>query len=161
MATGQLRVESGHWPCARIALPKAMQKNFSSGAMGAELILDDRAIDLHNLYSPTIIGTDIAGDTITLIFERDHGWEGPPGLPETVTLKCSGDLKVAFNNLADVPAALREEAIEIAYYDADCPWDHFLDEDLAATQGFEGLHVSFSGGLVLRIRCAVAEATTT
>lgn len=139
---------------------KALQKNFSIGASGAEVILGDRAIDLHNLYSTTSISTDMAGDTITLVFERDRRWEGRPGLPEKVMLRGVGDLKIAFNDLADRAVLVREDAVEVAYYDADCPWDQFLDEGLAAAQGFEGLHVSFSGGLVLRIRCTTAEVTT-
>ena len=137
-----------------------MQKNFSIGAMGAEVILAERRIDLHNLYSTTSISTDMAGDTITLVFERDHQWEGPPGLPEKVTLRGAGDLKVAFNDLAAKAVFIREDAVQVSYYDADCPWDHFLDEDLATAQGFDGLHISFSGGLVLRIRCTTAEVTT-
>ncbi len=136
-----------------------MQKNFAIGGMGAELVVADRAIDVHNLYRTTSISMDLAGDTVSLIFERDHQWEGPPGLPEQVTLRCSGDLKISFNDLVQMGVPLPEDAVEVAYYDASCPWDHFLDEDLAATQGFEGLQVSFSGGLVLRIRCATAEAT--
>ncbi|MDO9488103.1 MAG: hypothetical protein Q7J32_06985 [Sphingomonadaceae bacterium] len=137
-----------------------MQKNFSIGAMGAEVIVGERAIDLHNLYSTTRISTDMAGEMITLVFERDHRWEGPSGLPEKVTLKGFGSLKIAFNDLAGQAVLVPEDAVEVAYYDADCPWDHFLDEHLAATQGFEGLHISFSGGLVLRIHCNTAEVTT-
>jgi hypothetical protein len=137
-----------------------MQKNFSMGAMGAEVILGDSRIDVHNLYHATAISTDLAGDTITFLFGRDHQLDGPPGLPEQVTLKCTGDLKIAFNDLIDAPVPLRQDAVEIAYYDSNCPWGHFLDEQLAETQGFDGLQVSFTGGLMLRIQCAVAEVTT-
>ena len=137
-----------------------MEKNFLIGSVGAELVLGGRPIDLHNLYSIKSIGTDATGAAMTLVFQRDHQWEGPEGLPELVRLSCSGDLKIAFNDIVDPPVPLREDAVGIAYYDADCEWDAFLDEDLAAAQGFEGLQISFSGGLVLRIRCAVAEVTT-
>lgn len=135
-----------------------MQKNFSIDAMGAEVILGDRRIDIHNRYRTVSVGTDTDGDAITLVFERNGQFQGPNGSPETVTLRGSGGLKVAFNNLADQPVPL--DGVEIAYFDAECPWGHFLDEDLAVSQGFEGLHVSFSGGLELRIRCAFAELTT-
>ena len=137
-----------------------MQKNFSLGAMGAEVILGDSRIDVHNLYNATAISTDLAGDAITVVFKRDQQWQGRQGLPDQVTLRCSGDLKIAFNDLIDAPVPLRQDAVEIAYYDSDCPWGHFLDEQLAETQGFEGLQIIFSGGLVLRIRCALAEVTT-
>jgi hypothetical protein len=97
---------------------------------------------------------------MTLAFDRDHRWKGPEGLPERVLLMCSGGLKIAFNNLADTAVPLREDAVEIAYIDGNCGWEGFLDEGLAAAQGFDGLHVSFAGGFVLRIRCATAEVTT-
>lgn len=136
-----------------------MLKNFSIHDF-AEVIVDNRAIDLHNLYGVASISTDLAGDAITLRFQRDHQWSGPEGLPEAVILTCSGDIKIAFNDLVDTPVPLRHDAVEVAYYDAHCGWDAFLDEDLAAKHGFEGLHVSFSGGLVLRIRADVAQVTT-
>ena len=137
---------------------KYVAENFVIHAF-AEVIVADRAIDLHNLYGVANITTDQAGDRLTLRFNRDHRWPGPDGLPEAVTLTCSGNLKLAFNDLVDAPVPLREDAVELAYFDEHCEWDSFLDEDLAAIQGFEGLQVSFSGGLVLRIRADVAEVT--
>lgn len=133
-----------------------MLKNFTIHAF-AEVIIVDTTIDLHNLYGVASIRTDLAGDVVTLTFQRDHQWSGPDTLPEAVTLTCSGNLKMAFNDLADAPVRLRDDAVEVAYYDADCEWDTFLDEELAATQGFEGLQFSFAGGLVLRIRADLAE----
>lgn len=136
-----------------------MQKNFLIGSMGAEMVVERRTIDLHNLYSTKSIGADPTGFSFKMEFQRDHRWEGPEGLPEVVTLSCSKKLSIAFNDPAQPPGPFSEEAVEIAYFDADCEWDAFLDEGLPASQGFAGLHVSFSGGLVLRIRCKVAEAT--
>ena len=136
-----------------------MRKNFSIHAF-AEVIVAQKVIDLHNLYSVGSISTDRSGDTLTVTFQRDDEWPGPEGLPDEVTLTCSGNLKITFNNLVDAPVPLRDDAVEVAYYDEDCEWDSFLDESLAAFQGFEGLHLSFSGGLVLRIRADVAEMAT-
>jgi len=158
-AEGQPGVEKRRLRSRPDELPQVMQKNFSIGAMGAEVIVGASPIDLHNLYSTSDISTDLAGDTITLAFDRDHRWKGPDALPERVLLKCSGNLRIAFNNLAGTAVPVGEDAVEIAYYDAGCGWEHFLDEDLATSQGFEGLHISFSGGLVLRITCASAEIT--
>ncbi len=133
-----------------------MLKNFTIHAF-AEMIVADRAIDLHNLYRVFSISTDFAGDAATERRHRDHQWPGPEALPEAVILTCSGNLKIAVNDLVDAPVPLRDDAVEVAYYDDHCEWDTFLDEELAANQGFEGLHISFSGGLVLRIRADVAE----
>jgi hypothetical protein len=133
-----------------------MLKNFTLHAFG-EVIVADRAIDLHNLYGAASISTDLSGDAVTLRFQRDHQRPGPDGLPEAVIFTCSGNLNLAFSDLLDAPVPLRDDVVELAYYNEHCDWDAFLDEDLAATQGFEGLHLSFSGGLVLRIRADVAE----
>lgn len=133
-----------------------MHKNFSIHNF-AEVIVDRKVVDLHNLYSVGSISTDRAGETLTVTFRRRSGWPGPEGLPAQVTLSCSGNLKIAFNNLVDSPVLLRDDAVEVAYYDDHCDWDSFLDESLAAVQGFQGLHLSFSGGLVLRVRSDVAD----
>ncbi len=132
-----------------------MEKNFELHGQN-ELILDDRRIDIHNLYAPSELGTDSSGDILSLSFRRDHRVEAASPHPETVILTCSGDVKIAFNDLALTPGALRNEAVEFGYLDADCGWDEFLDEALAAAQGYEGLHIAFSGGLVLRIRAGIA-----
>ncbi|MBA2466307.1 MAG: hypothetical protein H0V46_01715 [Sphingomonas sp.] len=133
-----------------------MRKNFSIHGF-AEVIVAGKAIDVHNLYGVGTISTDRAGDTLTVRFQRDNKWPGPEGLPDEVTLTCSGNLKITFNNLVTHPGDLRADAVEVAYYDEDCEWDFFLDESLAESQGFDGLHLSFSSGLVLRIRSNVAQ----
>ena len=56
-----------------------------------------------------------------------------------------------------MPVPLRGDTVEVAYFDDECDWDSILDEELADRQGFEGLHISFSGGFVLRIRADAAE----
>jgi hypothetical protein len=143
-----------------------MQKNFSMRGI-AELVVGGKPIDLHNLYRATSISTDVAGSAITLVFQRDHEWQGPEDLPERVTLTCSGNVKLAFNDLALLTAPLSNCAVEVAYFDGDCGWDEFLDEGLATRQGLEGLHFNFEGpdfslddNFVLRIMCDIAEAAT-
>lgn len=153
------RVGSGHCHEAHLSYHGSVQKNFTIYAF-AEIIVGGRTIDLHNLYGARSISTDRSGQAITLNFQRDHQWAGPDGLPEEVTLTCSGNLKIAFNELVDAPVPLHDDAVEIAYYDAHCEWDEFLDEDQAVAQGFDGLHVSFSGGMVVRVRSDIAEVVT-
>jgi len=136
-----------------------MQKNFALASGGAEIVVEGRTVDLHNLYDARRIATDRAGAIATLVFERGHRWTGSDRLPERVTLTCSGNLHIAFNDLCDAPVPLNKDAVELQYDDADCDWDEFLDERLAASQGFAGLHLSFSAGFVLRIRCDLAEIT--
>jgi hypothetical protein len=80
------------------------------------------------------------------------------GMPERLALNCSGNVQVLFNELIGWPIAIGEDAAEIAYFNADCPWDHFMDEDLARKHGISGLHIGFTSGLVLRIRCDEANA---
>ncbi|WP_447723967.1 hypothetical protein [Sphingomonas koreensis] len=137
----------------------AMQRNFVLGAGGAEIVTGGRAIDVHNLYNVAILGTDPLGATMTIVFQRDHQWPGPEDLPERLTLTCSGNLKVAFNDLLDLPVPLGSDAVELAYYADHCDWDAQLDESLAAAHGFEGLELRFSGGLALRVRSDRAEVT--
>ncbi len=122
-----------------------MQKNFTVQAF-AEVIVADRAIDLHNLYGVASISTDGAGDTVAVRFQRDRQWSGPEALPETVILTCTGNLKIAFNDLVDAPVPLRDDAVEVAYYDEHCEWDTFLDEELATNQASRGSTSAFQGG---------------
>ncbi len=137
-----------------------MQKNFSISNGFAEVIFAHQKIDLHNLYKISSIGTDTTGEIFTLVFDRNKKYRPYGLLPERLTLTCSGDLKMGFNELSHLPVQPRDDSVELAYYDRHCGWDQFLDEELATTQGFEGLHISFSGGLVLRISCGVAEIGT-
>jgi hypothetical protein len=156
---GALGCASEHCHFSPLGYQWRVQKNFTIEAF-AEVIVGGRSIDLHNFYRAASIGTGLSGDSIALRFERDHRWPGSEGLPETVTLTCSENLRMAFNDLVDSPVPLGEDAVEIAYYDSECEWDAFLDEGVAAARGFEGLHIRFSGGFVLRIRSDMAEVTT-
>ncbi len=146
--------------CYEVAFsyPCLVRKNFTIRA-GAEVIVGEQAADLHNLYRTDRIGTDITGQKVTLRFSRDHTWSGQAELPETVTFTFSGNVELAFNDLLDAPVPLRDDAVDIGYYDKHCDWGMWLDEDLAVAQGYRGLQVGFSGGLVLRIRADLAEVS--
>jgi hypothetical protein len=113
----------------------------------------DRFVDLHNAYDLECFGTDLSGSEVKLAFGRNAHAIDPDRLPRRVTLTCSGNVRMAFNNLSDIAAALDGEDIEIAYFDEGCDWLSFLDEDLARRQEPQGLHVSFGNGLVIRIFC--------
>ena len=113
-----------------------MKKNFSIRAF-TEVVLDGVWIDLHNLYRPASIGTDLGGDRLRVSFERDPQSKRPQTLPSTVTFICTGNLGITFNNLVGLPVAIPEDAVEVAYYDADCDWDQFLDEELLPTRALQ------------------------
>ncbi|HYD12499.1 MAG TPA: hypothetical protein VEC11_06605 [Allosphingosinicella sp.] len=136
-----------------------MQRNFSLESGFSAVRLGSLLIDLHNLYTVAEISTDPRGETLVVRFDRDHGYEGPVDQPEHVTLRCTGDLRLAVSNVAALLDAPDELDFLIAYFDDDCGWGEFLDEDLAARQGFDGLHLGFGEDRVLRIRCADADIT--
>ena len=148
------------WRSGRRRRGSRLKRNFQIDPGFGGVIAEPAHIDLHNLYEAADVSTDARGETLTIRFVRDHRWEGPPDQPELVTLRCSGDLRVAFTNLAGRAALVDEFGFEIAYFAEDCDWREFLDEELAERQGFAGLHVGFGDGLVVRIRCAEAEITT-
>jgi hypothetical protein len=56
-----------------------------------------------------------------------------------------------------IPARLRppldKEVIEIAYFDEECDWLSFTDEEIARRHEPQGLHVSFINGFAIRIFC--------
>jgi hypothetical protein len=120
----------------------------------------DRLIDLHNAYDLEGFGTDMSGSEVSLTFRRNRHAVDPGSLPSEVTLTCSGNVRVAFNNLTALAAPLESEGIEIAYFDEGCDWPSFLDEEIARQQEPQGLHVSFINGFAVRIFCdEVALAT--
>jgi hypothetical protein len=129
-----------------------MKRNFEFDGFSV-VRWDDRLIDLHNAYDLEGFGTDLDGSEVQLKFQRNGYVIEPDKLPLEVTLTCSGNVKVAFNDLAAIAAPLNEEGIEIAYFDADCDWRSFLDEEIAQRQLPQGLHVSFVNGLALRAFC--------
>lgn len=116
----------------------------------------DRLIDVHNSYDLECFGTDISGDTLSLSFSRSRYALDQESLPRNVTLRCTGNLKLALNNLNLIAAPLDFEGIEIAYFDRDCGWDSCIDENMAATQEPLGLHIGFINGLVVRVYCELA-----
>jgi hypothetical protein len=120
----------------------------------------DRLIDLHNAYDLEVFGTDLNGSEVQLSFRRNGNAIHPDKLPSRVTLTCTGNVAVAFNDLTELAASLNCEGIEIAYFDQACDWPGFLDEDLAARQEPQGLHVSFINGLAIRIFCDAATFDT-
>jgi len=110
-------------------------------------------IDLHNAYDLEAFGTDLVGGQVDLRFQRnEHAFE-PDSLPQSVTLSCTGNLRVAFNNLGAIAAPLNDEGIEVAYFNEDCDWQSFLDEETARRNEPQGLHVSFINGFTIRIFC--------
>ena len=113
----------------------------------------DRFIDLHNAYDLESFGTDLTGREVRLSFTRNEHAIDPNKLPSKVTLACTGNVRVAFNNLGELAAPLNDEGIEIAYFDEGCDWLSFLDEGIARSQEPQGLHVSFINGLAVRIYC--------
>ncbi len=117
---------------------------------------DDKLVDLHNAYDLGQFGTNISGNEIKLIFCRNEYALDPSGLPLSVTLTCSGNVRIAFNNLGTITAPLDKEGIEIAYFDPDCDWRTFLDEETARRYEPAGLHISFVNGLIIRIFCEQA-----
>jgi hypothetical protein len=113
----------------------------------------DIFIDLHNAYNLECFGTDLIGGEVNLIFAQNEYAIDPDKLPSKVKLSCTGNVRVAFNNLCEIAAPLDDEGSEIAYFDAECDWSSFLDEDIARSQEPLGLHVSFINGLAVRIFC--------
>jgi hypothetical protein len=113
----------------------------------------DRFIDLHNAYDLESFGTDLSGSEVKLSFARNEHASDPDKLPSKVMLSCTGNVRVAFNDLCEIAAPLNDEGIEIAYFDEGCDWLSFLDEDIARRQEPLGLHVSFINGLAVRIFC--------
>jgi hypothetical protein len=110
-------------------------------------------IDLHNAYDLESFGTDLTANEVSLVFTRNEYAIDPDNLPPKVSLACTGNVKVAFNNLGKIAAPLNDEGMEIAYFDEDCDWLSFLDEDNARLQEPRGLHVSFINSLAVRIFC--------
>lgn len=119
-----------------------------------------RFIELHNAYDLVSFGTDLAGTEVKLCFTRNEHAIDPDKLPSKVTLACTGNVRLAFNDLGAIAAPLGDEGIEIAYFDEGCDWLSFLDEDIARSQEPEGLHVSFINGFAIRIFCDEAMLIT-
>ncbi len=120
----------------------------------------DRLIDLHNAYDLDGFGTDMSGNEVKLSFRRNGYAIEPDGLPYKVTLTCSGNVRLAFNDLGAIAAPLNDEGIEIAFFDEGCDWLSFTDEEMTHLHKPLGLHVSFINGLAFRIFCDEATLAT-
>ena len=129
-----------------------MRRNFKFDGFSV-IHFGGQIIDLHNAYDIECIGTSEDGDAATLTFRRNQHAINPERLPERVSLSCTGNVKVAINNLNHVVGPLNEEGIEVAYFDEHCDWDSLIDEETAATQKPLGLHLQFMNELVVRIYC--------
>jgi hypothetical protein len=116
------------------------------------VIWHDKSIDLHNAYDLEAFGTDPGGSEVSLRFRRNAHAIVPDNLPSKVTLTCSGGVRVAFNDLCGIAAPVDDEGIEIAYFDEECDWLSFLDEEIVQAAP-AGLHISFINGLTVRIFC--------
>jgi hypothetical protein len=102
----------------------------------------------------------MSGSEAKLTFNRNGYAIDPSGLPSSVTLTCSGNLRVALNNLGAIAAPIDSAGIELAYFDEGCDWLSFLDEQIARQQEPQGLHVSFINGFAVRIFCDEATLVT-
>lgn len=120
----------------------------------------DRLIDLHNAFDLAAFGTGLDGGEATLAFVRNAHAIAPEKLPAKVTLRCAGNVRIAFNDLAAIAAPLDREGLEIAYFDEGCDWTSFLDEALARRHEPLGLHLCFTNGFALRIFCDEAMLDT-
>jgi hypothetical protein len=119
----------------------------------------ERFIDLHNAYDIDGFGTDLGGSEVRLSFVRNE-YALDLELPSKVALVCSGNVKIAFNDLGLLAAPLNDEGIQIAYFNDACDWLSLLDEDTARSHPPQGLHVDFINGLAVRIFCDEAALTT-
>jgi hypothetical protein len=129
-----------------------MKRNFKFDGITV-VLLDDKFIDLHNAYDLDLLGTDMDANAATLSFSRNKYAINPDSLPPQVALRCSGSVKVAFNDLNLIVAPLNGEGIEIAYFDEHCDWESYIDETIAIQQEPIGLHVNFMNDLIVRIYC--------
>lgn len=129
-----------------------MQRNFKFDDFSV-IVLGDRFVDLHNAYNLESFGTDESGTAVTLTFVQNQHAIDPENLPLRVSLHCTGDVRIAFNNINLIAAPLNDEGIEIAYFDQACDWDAFITEEIALVQPPLGLHVEFMNGFVIRIFC--------
>ena len=135
-----------------------MQKNFEIANGGAELVCFGHEIDVHNLYKVSDFGTDRAGTTFAVIFERNIKYNGPSGLPAQVILHCSGNLRLAFSfeHLAAVPKPLATLPVQLGYFDDSCGWNDVIFES-RHPEAELGLHIDFSGCFFVRIRSDIAD----
>jgi hypothetical protein len=113
----------------------------------------DKFLDLHNAYDLERFGTDLVGSEAKLAFSRNGYAIDPDELPSQVAFICTGNVRVVFNDLGKISAPLEEEGAEVAFFDDECDWFSFLNEDIARLQEPIGLHVSFTNGLTVRIFC--------
>lgn len=119
----------------------------------------DRFIDLHNVYDLERFGTDLNGSDFQLKFQRNDYATEADKLPLNVVLSCTGNVRVAFNDLVAIAAPLNDEGIEIAYFDEECDWLSFLDEEIAQRQEPQGLQFMFCNGFAVRVFCDEATFT--
>lgn len=136
-----------------------MKRNFEFDVMTI-VKWDGKLIDLHNCYDLETFGTDFGGTVFEMAFRQNAFAIPPHELPEMVTLSCSGNLRIVFNDLCAIAAPIVDEGIEIAYFNDECGWRSFLTEELAREWGVQGLHVSFVNGLTVRIFCDEVVLTT-
>ena len=129
-----------------------MRRNFRFDGFSV-IRWQDQSIDLHNAYDLERFGTDPGGGEVELCFSRNEHAFDPDRLPFRVSLRCTGNVRIAFNDLNRIAAPLNDEGIDIAYFDEAFDWPSFADEEIAAREEPDGLHVSFINGLVVRIYC--------
>jgi hypothetical protein len=134
-------------------MERSVKRNFELEPSFCGVRWNGQVVDLHNAYNLVGFGTDLIGSEVKLSFARNEYAIDPDHLPAKATLSCTGNVKIAFNDLGAIAAPLDDEGIEIAYFDEDCDWLSFTDEEIAQQQKPLGLHVSFINGLAIRIFC--------
>ena len=121
-------------------------------------IFEGTRYDLHNCYVAEYIGMKPDGAVFELRFRRNpHYAHLSHCSAETISVRCSGNVAVRFNDLVDVPGDIRSASFDVGYFDEHCDWDALLDDRLAEKQGFVGLHFDFSAGPTLRVIADKAE----
>jgi len=129
-----------------------LKRNFQFDGMSV-VRWGDQHIDLHNAYDLESCGTSLTGDAVEICFKRNAHAIDPNSLPREVTLRCAGDVRIAFNDLCEIAVPVTNEGVEIAYFDEGCDWNSWLNERMAQRQGASGLHLSLGDGFAIRIFC--------
>lgn len=88
-----------------------MKRNFEFDGFSV-IRWGDTFIDLHNAYDLAEFGTNLDGSEATLAFIRNAHAIAREKLPPKVTLRCTGNVQMAFNDLSAIAVPLDEEGIE-------------------------------------------------
>ena len=138
-----------------------MKRNFALPD-GAHLTLNDRLIDIHNLYSVQAASWSLDRERFEVRLGRNSIESTvPPNQPEQLTLICEGEVKLVFNDLALRNRPLESDGINtIGYFDGHCDeWGSFILEDMLTSRTPQGIVLLFEWDFDLRIHCQQAIAS--